>query len=75
MNGLEEHMSKLTRVLLMAAFAMSLPQAGGATNYHEYKKFDVSGPTERVPSRCHTNLKERRNYHHCDKWREFLHHD
>ena len=69
-------MSKLTRVLLMAAFAVSLPRTSGATNYHEYKKFDVSGPTERVPSRCHRDLKEHRNHHYyCDKWREFLHHD
>jgi hypothetical protein len=71
-------MSNLTRVLLMAAFAVSLPRTSGATNYHEYKKFNVSGPTERVPSRCHgdLNLKEHRNYHYsCDKWREFLHHD
>ena len=76
MNGLEEHMSKLTRVLLTAAFAVSLPRTSGATNYHEYKKFDVSGSTERVPSRCQGVLKEHRNYHyHCDKWREFLHHD
>ena len=46
-------------------------------NYHEYKKFNLSGPTERVPSRCHANLKEHRNYHYyyCDKWGEFPHHD
>jgi hypothetical protein len=68
-------MSKLTRVLLMAIFAVSIPRTSGATNYHEYKKFNLSAPTENALSRCHTNLKERRNYHHCDKWREFLHQD
>jgi hypothetical protein len=68
-------MSKLTRVLLMAALAVSVPRTSGATNYHEYKKFDLSGPTEREPISCHANLKERRNYHHCDKRWNFLHHD
>jgi hypothetical protein len=70
-------MSKLNRVLLIAAFAVSLPRTISATNYHEYKKFNLSGPTERVPSRCHANLKEHRNYHYyyCDKWGEFPHHD
>jgi hypothetical protein len=68
-------MSKLTRVLLMAVFAVSFPRTSGATNYHEYKKFNLSGLTEREPIRCHANLKERRNHHHCDKWWEFLHHD
>jgi hypothetical protein len=53
-------MSKLNRVLLIAAFAVSLPRTSSATNYHEYKKFNLSGPTERVPSRCHANLKEHR---------------
>jgi hypothetical protein len=33
-------MSKLTRVLLMAIFAVSVPRTSGATNYHEYKKFN-----------------------------------
>jgi hypothetical protein len=60
----------------MAAFAMSLAPTSGATNYHEYKKFNASGPTERIPSRCHGDLKEYRNYHHhCDQWRELLRHD
>ena len=68
-------MTKLTIASLSFIFLVSLPQAGEATNYHEYKKFDLSGPTERVPSRCHAHLKERRNYHHCDKSWEFLHHD
>jgi hypothetical protein len=68
-------MSKLTRVLLMAALAVSVPRTSGATNYHEYKKFNLSGPTEREPIRCHANLKEHRNFHHCDKWREFFHHE
>jgi hypothetical protein len=48
----------------MAAFAVSLPRTSGATNYHEYKKFNLSGPTEREPIRCHANLKERLNFHH-----------
>jgi hypothetical protein len=68
-------MSKLTPVLLMTAFAASLPQTSGATNYHEYKKFDLSGPSERVPTRCHFDLKEHRHHHYyCDTWREFLRH-
>ena len=46
-------MSKLTLALLLVAFAVSLPQHCGATNYHEYKKFDPPVPTERVPSKCH----------------------
>ena len=69
-------MSKPTLALLLAAFAVfSFPRSSGATNYHEYKKFKPSGPTERVPSGCHANLKERRNCHYCDKWWEFLHSD
>ena len=69
-------MSKLALALLLAAFAVaSFPRTSGATNYHEYKKFNLSGPTERVPSKCHTNPKEHRNYYHCDKSWEFLHQD
>ena len=67
-------MTKLTVALLSFVLVVSLPQAGRATNYHEYKKFNLSGPTERVPSRCRAHLKERRNYY-CDNWWEFLHHD
>ena len=67
-------MSNLILALLLAAFAVvNFPRASGATNYHE---INLSGATERVPSRCQGVLKEHRNYHyHCDKWREFLHHD
>ena len=70
-------MSKLTLALLFAAFAVvSFSRASGATNYHEYKKFDLHGPTESVPPRrCHPNLKDRRHHYHCDNWWEFLHHD
>ena len=69
-------MSKLALALLLAAIAVvSFPRTSGATNYHEYKKFNLSSPTEREPSRCHANLKERRNHSYCDKWWEFLHHD
>ncbi len=69
-------MSKPALALLLAAIAVvSFPRTSGATNYHEYKKFNLSGPSEREPSRCHANLKEHRNYYHCDKWWEFLHHD
>jgi hypothetical protein len=69
-------MSKLTLALFLVALAMNLPRTSGATNYHEYKKFDPPVSTERVPSKCHANLKERRNYYdYCDKWRNFLHHD
>ena len=67
-------MSKLTPALLLA-FAVSLPRTSGATNYHEYKKFDLSGPTERVPHRCHANLKEHRNHYYCDRWWEFWPHN
>ena len=68
--------SKPILALLFAAFAVvAFPRTSGATNYHEYKKFDLSGPTEKGPSRCHANLKERRNDHCCDKWWEFLHQD
>jgi hypothetical protein len=55
-------MSKLTLTLLMTAFAMSVPRPSGATNYHEYKKFNVSGRTERVPSSRHGDLIEHRNH-------------
>ena len=68
-------MPKLTLALLLATLAVSFPRNSGATNYHEYKKFDPPVSTERAPSRCHANLRERRNYYYCDKWREFLHHD
>jgi hypothetical protein len=58
-------MSKLTLPLLIAAFAaMSFPRTGSATNYREYKKFDLSVPTERVPSRRHGNLKGHPNYYY-----------
>jgi hypothetical protein len=67
-------MSKLTLTLLMTAFAMSLPRPSAATNYHEYKKFNVSGPTEKVPSRCHGDLKEHRNHpFYRDRWEPSLH--
>ncbi len=69
-------MSKLIlALLLIAAVVASFPRAGGATNYHEYKKFNLSNPVEREPSRCLAYLKERWNHHHCEKWREFLHQD
>jgi hypothetical protein len=68
-------MTKLTDALLSFVFVVSLSQTGHATNYREYKKFNLSDPTERVPSKCHAHLKERRNYYYCDKWWEFLHHD
>ena len=68
-------MSKLTLALLLVAFAVSLPRNCGATNYHEYKKFDPPVSTERVPSKCHANPKERWNCYYCDKRWEFLHHD
>jgi hypothetical protein len=68
-------MTKLTVALLSFVFVVSLPQTGRATNYHEYKKFNLSGPPETVPSRCHAYLKQRRNYCCRDKWWEFLHHD
>jgi hypothetical protein len=58
-------MSKLTLPLLIAAFAaMSFPRTSIATNYREYKKFDLSVPTERVPSRRHDNPKEHPNYYY-----------
>jgi hypothetical protein len=69
-------MSKLTLALFLTTIAVAgFPRTGRATNYHEYKKFDLSSPTEREPARCHVHLKERRNYHHCDKWREFWRYD
>jgi hypothetical protein len=63
-------MSNLILALLLAVFAVvNFPRTGGATNYHEYKKFDLSVPAERVPSRCHGNLKEHPNYYYYrDKW-------
>ena len=70
LNGLEEHMSKLTLALLVVAFALSFPRSVGATNYHEYKKFDPPVPTERVPCKCRVHPKERWNCH-CDKRWEF----
>jgi hypothetical protein len=67
-------MSKLTLPLLIAAFAgMSFPRTGGATNYSEHKKFDLSAPTQRVPSKCHSNLKERPHYSYRDNCWEFWH--
>jgi hypothetical protein len=69
-------MSKLALALLLAAFAVaSFPPTSGATNYHEYKKFNLSGPTDKEPSKCHASLKEHRKYYYCDKLREFLHQD
>jgi hypothetical protein len=65
-------MSKLTLTLLMTAFAMSLPQPSGATNYHEYNKFNVSGPIERVPSSRHGDLKEHRNPFYRNRWEPLL---
>jgi hypothetical protein len=63
-------MSKLTLALLLVAFALSFPRSVGATNYHEYKKFDPPVPTERVPCKCRVHPKERWNCH-CDKRWEF----
>ena len=41
-------MSKPALALLLAAIAVvSFPRTSGATNYHEYKKFNLSGPSER----------------------------
>ena len=71
-------MPKQTLALLLVTFAvvsLPLPRNCGATNYHEYKKFDPPSSTEKVPSRCHANPRERRNYYYCDRWRDFLHHD
>jgi hypothetical protein len=69
-------MSKPALALLLTALAVAgFPRLSGATNYHEYKKFDLSGSTERAPSRCHANLKEHWNPQHCGKWWEFLHKD
>ena len=68
-------MSKFTRALLVAAVAMS-PRVSSATNYHEYKKFDVSPSTERMPSKCRATLKEHRHHnYHCDTWQDFWHHN
>jgi hypothetical protein len=76
MKRLQRDMSKLILALLLAAFAaVSFPRASGATNYREYKKFDLSDPIERIPSRRHGNLKECWNHHHCDKGWKFLHQD
>jgi hypothetical protein len=70
-------MSRLTLALLFTTIVVAgFPRNGAATNYREYKKFDVSSPIEKVPSRCHAKLKDHRNYHyHCDKWWEFPYHD
>ena len=69
-------MPGLTLALLLAALAVvSFSRTSGATNYHEYKKFNLSGPVEQEPIRRHSNPREHRNYCHCDKWRDFLHHD
>ena len=70
LNGLEEHMSKLTLALLFVAFTVSLPRNCGATNYHEYKKFDPPVSTEKVPCKCHVHPKQRGNCH-CDKRWDF----
>jgi hypothetical protein len=51
---------------------MSLPQPSGATNYHEYNKFNVSGPIERVPSSRHGDLKEHRNPFYRNRWEPLL---
>ena len=75
MKGLEEHMSKLTIALLLVVFAVSFPRHCGATNYHEYRKFDPPVSSERVPSKCHANLKEPRDYYCFDRRWEFLHHN
>jgi hypothetical protein len=66
-------MSKLILALLLAVFAVvNFSRAGGATNYREYKKFDLSAPTQRVPSKCRGNLKEHPYYYYRDKCWEFL---
>lgn len=69
-------MSKLALALVVVAFAVvSLPRTSGATNYHVYKKIDLSGSTERAPNICRADFKEHRASYYCDKWREFVHHD
>jgi len=63
-------MSKLTLALLLVVFAVSLPRSVGATNYHEYKKFDPPVSTGKAPCKCHVHPKERGNYR-CDKRWDF----
>jgi hypothetical protein len=63
-------MSKLTLALFLVVLAVSVPRLCGATNYHEYKKFDPPVPTEKVPCKCHVNPKRHWNCH-CDKRWEF----
>jgi hypothetical protein len=66
-------MSKLTIALVLAAYVVAgFPRAGCATNYREYKKFDVAGPTnERVQGRGRIDLKGRCNHHRCETWWKF----
>jgi hypothetical protein len=70
-------MSRLIPVLLLIAVAAAgFPRNGGATNYREYKNFNVSSPVEKAPSRCHAQLKHHRNYHYyCHSWWEFPYSD
>src|ERR1700735_1744855 len=73
MKRLERHMPKQTLALLLVTFAvvsLPLPRNCGATNYHEYKKFDPPVSTEKVPCKCHVHPKQRGNCH-CDKRWDF----
>jgi hypothetical protein len=59
---------KLTFPLCLAAVVVAcLPRTSGATNYHVYKKF----PAEGQLSKCHVNLKERRQHSHCENQWDF----
>jgi hypothetical protein len=61
-------MSKLTLALLLIAVAAAvLPQTGGATNYHVYKKFAAEGQL----SRCNVHLKKHQHHCHCEEQWEF----
>ena len=76
-------MTKLTIASLSFIFLVSLPQAGRATNYHEYKKFGPFSQTGKDLRRCHAWPKERwkcwypdktcgatrRRAHHVSAWR------
>jgi len=54
-------MKRLVFVSLLIVFAPSLQTNAGATNYHEYRKFDESCPTGEKLCGCPGNHKQRWN--------------
>jgi hypothetical protein len=69
------HVESNSRVVIGLFLRGELATSRWRDKLSRIQKFNLSSGTERLPSRCHTNLKEHWKHRHCDKWGEFLHQD